>query len=419
MTVAEQAKPGVRFPGEMGPWGDWSLGDLYVERNEQGNEELPMLSVSIYDGISDGELDEAALGKRVRRSADKTLYKRVYEGDVVLNMMRAWQGAIGVSRTEGMVSPAYITAQPNLELSSRFMDHALRRGQVVKQMNDLSYGVTDFRKRLYWDSFERVRLSLPLVHEQQKIGALFESLDESIELHRRQLEKLRQFKQTMLGKMFPKQSEDIPEIRFPGFAEAWNYREFGDTFGAIKNRSHSRAELNDVLGEVSTIHYGDILVKYQALVDYSRDSLPFITGASKGEFRGMLLEEGDVLIADAAEDSSVGAAVEIVELNEKAVIAGLHTIACRPLRKFERGYLGYFLNSAVFHNQLLPLMQGTKVLSLSRRAMATTQVWYPSLAEQQKIGEFFANLDELIAFQAHKGLKLAQVKHALLDGMFV
>ena len=194
--------PEVRFHGFADAWEQCKLGSVYVERNERGNKNLPILSVSIHTGISNGELSRDDLGKQVRRSEDKSLYKHVMAGDLVFNMMRAWQGAIGVSSVEGMVSPAYITAASTCKLDSDFMDYTVKRKDIVNQIDNLSYGVTDFRKRLYWDSFVRVFCYFPEEPEQNKIGAFFRSLDDLITLHKRKLEKLRNIKQACLEKMF-------------------------------------------------------------------------------------------------------------------------------------------------------------------------------------------------------------------------
>lgn len=128
--------PRIRFKGFDMPWELKKLGQIYTERNERGNDSLPILSVSIHSGVSNGELSSEALGKKVRRSEDKSLYKHVQSGDLVLNMMRAWQGAIGVTEIEGMVSPAYITAIPNDAIHPRFMDFGFRRPEVVAMMNN-------------------------------------------------------------------------------------------------------------------------------------------------------------------------------------------------------------------------------------------------------------------------------------------
>ena len=128
------------------------MGEIYDERKESGNNELPILTVSIHTGVSDGELDEDSLGKRVKRSEDKSLYKVAKRGDLVFNMMRAWQGAIGSVRTTGMVSPAYIVAKPKNNIDSIFFDYMVKTKTMINRIHRLSYGVTDFRLRLYWDA---------------------------------------------------------------------------------------------------------------------------------------------------------------------------------------------------------------------------------------------------------------------------
>ena len=190
------------YRNEKKTWEQRKLGDLYTERNEQGDNSLQILSVSIHTGVSDRELTADGLGKKVLRSEDKSTYKHVYAGDLIFNMMRAWQGAIGVAKNEGMTSPAYISAIPNDEVYSLFMNYLLRRKDAINQINNLSYGVTDFRKRLYWDSFTCVTCLIPCIDEQKRITEVFENLDNLITLHQRKLEKLKNLKKAYLGEMF-------------------------------------------------------------------------------------------------------------------------------------------------------------------------------------------------------------------------
>lgn len=194
--------PEIRFEGFTDAWEQRKLGEIYTERKERGYDLLQILSVSIHHGVSNEELDSNTLGKKVRRSEDKSLYKHVYFGDLVLNMMRAWQGAIGVVKSEGMVSPAYITAIPSAQLYPLFMDYCLRRDETIIQMDNLSYGVTDFRKRLYWDSFINVLCHIPSVPEQERITAFFTQLDHLITLHQRELNSLKNLKKSLLQQMF-------------------------------------------------------------------------------------------------------------------------------------------------------------------------------------------------------------------------
>ena len=200
-----EEEPKLRLEGYTDTWNRYTLGDLYTERNERGNETLQILTVSIHTGVSDGTLEEDELGKSVRRSEDKTLYKHVYAGDLIFNMMRAWQGAIGVAKREGMISPAYISAIPDERVYPPFMNYLLRRKEIISQINNLSYGVTDFRKRLYWDSFIKVKCCLPSVEEQKRITDVFEQLDTLITRQEHRIKALKTMKKFMLQNMFPQE----------------------------------------------------------------------------------------------------------------------------------------------------------------------------------------------------------------------
>lgn len=193
-------------------WKRYTFGDIYTERKEPGDENLPLLMVSIHSGVSDGEVDAAELPKQVKRIEDKSQYKKAVSGDLVFNMMRAWQGAIGTVRTTGMVSPAYIVAEPNDKVNPLFMDYYSRTPQMINQIDRQSYGVTDFRKRLYWDSFAPIGCILPPIEEQQKIATILTTQDKVIELKEKRLaEKQRQKKYLMQQLLTGKK-------RLPGFS---------------------------------------------------------------------------------------------------------------------------------------------------------------------------------------------------------
>ena len=209
-------------------WKRYTFGDIYTERKEPGDENLPLLMVSIHSGVSDGEVDAAELPKQVKRIEDKSQYKKAVSGDLVFNMMRAWQGAIGTVRTTGMVSPAYIVAEPNDKAYPLFMDYYSRTPQMINQIDRQSYGVTDFRKRLYWDSFAPISCTLPPIEEQQKIATILTTQDRVIELKEKQLaEKQRQKKYLMQQLLTGKK-------RLPGFLKSWKTVELGEIFNYIQ-----------------------------------------------------------------------------------------------------------------------------------------------------------------------------------------
>ena len=138
------------------------------------------------------------------------------------------------------------------------------------------------------------------------------------------------------------------------------------------------------------------------------ETFPWIKKQSDADkFRMSFLQDGDIVFADTAEDETAGKCCEIRNCSHTAIISGLHTIPCRPESKFAPGYLGYYLNSTAFHEQLIPLMQGTKVVSISKTALKSTTIQYPSdYKEQQKIGMFFRGLDCLITLHQRERLFL-------------
>lgn len=170
--------PGVRAASSE-PWhsnlpASWRverLGNLFREACDFGFTDLPVLSVSIHSGISDKELDDDALERKVNRSEDRGVYKRVIPGDVVYNQMRAWQGGFGVAKVEGLVSPAYVVARPRRNVSPEFVEHLLRSPRAIEEMRRRSRGITDFRLRLYWDEFKEMVIPYPNVPEQRLIAS--------------------------------------------------------------------------------------------------------------------------------------------------------------------------------------------------------------------------------------------------------
>ena len=212
----------------------------------------------------------------------------------------------------------------------------------------------------------------------------------------------------------------MPEIRFKGFTHAWEQRKFSNTLEfSISNNTLSRAELNYDEGEIKNIHYGDILIKFDSITDINNPEVPFITGGKAEDYKSQLLQNGDIIIADTAEDETTGKAIEITGISDNYVVSGLHTMVARPNETFAQGYLGYYLNSQAYRNQLLPLMQGIKVLSLSKTNMdKTTIVFTKDISEQTAIGTFFRTLDDSIALYKRKLEGLKEIKRAYLQQMF-
>ena len=216
------------------------------------------------------------------------------------------------------------------------------------------------------------------------------------------------------------ENRKTPKLRFKGFTDAWEQRKLGEVLISLQNNTFSRADLSSEQGIAKNVHYGDILVKFGEVIDVKTESLPMIVDeVIITKYKSSFLQNGDVIVADTAEDETVGKCTEIAGISDEIVISGLHTIPYRPLQKFASGYLGYYMNSASFHNQLLPLMQGIKVASISKVALQNTDILYPkSATEQAAIGKYFRHLDNLITLHQRKLDRLKNIKKSMLDKMF-
>ena len=212
----------------------------------------------------------------------------------------------------------------------------------------------------------------------------------------------------------------VPELRFKGFTDDWEERKFDECFNfPVSTNSLSRALLNYDEGDIKSVHYGDILIKYPTILNIKNDKIPYITGGKLEKYKSSLLENGDLIFADAAEDETVGKAVEVNGLTEENLVAGLHTIVARPKDKKAEFFLGYYINSNTYHRQLLRLIQGSKVSSISKGNLQKTLVSFPKdFEEQQKIGSFFKQLDDTIALHQRKLDLLKEQKKGYLQKMF-
>ena len=294
---------------------------------------------------------------------------------------------------------SYATSQDFLSLSElKTEPHFTVYALYKKLQSELNSVQGTSIKGVTKDELLAKEVMIPCYEEQGKIGIYLYSLDHLITLHHRK-----------------------PCI----FAETeifdWEQRKLRDILISLQNNTLSRADLSDEVGVAKNIHYGDVLIKFGEVLDVSKVQLPMISDESVlTKYKASFLQNGDVIVADTAEDSTVGKCSEIAGLEDEIVISGLHTIPYRPVVKFGSGYLGYYLNSSAYHNQLIPLMQGIKVTSVSKSAMQDTDIVYPKSEEEQaKIGVYFQSLDHLITLHQRQLEKLQNIKKSMLEKMFV
>ena len=184
----------------------------------------------------------------------------------------------------------------------------------------------------------------------------------------------------------------------------------------MPNNTITRANLSNN-GAIRNIHYGDVLIKFGSVLSIRSDDIPFIKNTDTVN-NNVFLKNGDIVIADTAEDETVGKVTEIFDIDTEKVVSGLHTIPCRPKKNFAPKFLGYYMNSPAYHYQLFPLMQGVKVLSISKSNIVGTVIHYPDILQQTKITNLLSLIDKKISVQRQLVEALKKYKRGSLSALF-
>ena len=415
-----KTKPDIRFKGFTDDWEQRKLGEIVGIYD--GVHQTPKYQDSGIMFLSVENISTLQSTKYISEEDFKRDYK-VYpqENDILMTRI----GDVGTTNvvTDNTLKAYYVSLAllKYKNTNPYFLSNAMQSNYVQKGLANRTLK-TAVPMKINKDEIGKVDVILTAaVEEQSKIGSYFKNLDNLITLHQRECNQLKELKKTMLKKMFPRDGSNIPEVRFAGFTDDWEQRKLSEVLISLQNNTLSRVNLMSETGVAKNVHYGDVLIKFGDILDVSKEKLPMISDESiLKKYKASFLQNGDVIVADTAEDSSVGKCSEIIGLNDEIVLSGLHTIPYRPVEKFASGYLGYYLNSSAYHNQLIPLMQGIKVMSISKSAMQNTYIIYPKLEEEQaKIGQYFSQLDNLITLHQRELEILKNLKKTCLKRMFI
>ena len=219
---------------------------------------------------------------------------------------------------------------------------------------------------------------------------------------------------------------NVPKLRFKDENKAdypnWQFANFGEVFTFKSTNSYSRECLNYEIGTTKNIHYGDIHTKFKTLFDITSENVPFVNTdipLDKVNDEAFCCV-GDLVIADASEDyKDIGKSIEIVNLDNQSIIAGLHTFLARPATGLlSIGFMGYAMQSSAVRLQVMTIAQGTKVLSISTGRLAKVQIPLPEKEEQQKIADFLSAVDEKITALTAQKTALTQYKQGMMQRIF-
>ena len=417
-SYADYKDSNAEWLGEVpSHWTVTRIGALFREVVEEGEDGLPILSVSIHNGVSDKELDEKEAERKVTRSEDATTYKAVRPDDLVYNMMRAWQGAFGAVQVAGMVSPAYVVARPTKEFLTRYVELVLRTPNAVEEMRRHSQGVTDFRLRLYWDEFKTIRVALPPLAEQAAVLSFLDRetarIDSLIAEQERLIALVKEKRQAVISHAVTKGLNPTVPLKDSGIdwlgevPEHWERVQLGRLCRKISDGPHFSP---------SYVEEGVLFLSARNIrVDgWSLGDAKFISEEDYSDFcRRVVPENGDVLYT---KGGTTGVA-RVVDLDQPFQV-WVHVAVLKIRQEIADPYfVSYALNSIGCYEQSQILTRGATNNDLGLTRMVKIWLCLPSLEEQSAVVAYLdaetAKLDALVA-EAERAIDLLREHRAAL-----
>ena len=398
--------PNIRFKGFTDDWEQRKLGDILEERSERASGDEELLSVTIGNGV----IRQVDSDKRNIASEDKSNYKVVKKGDIPYNSMRMWQGAVGNSEYDGIVSPAYTVLTPTVDANGKFFMELFKKKSSLQIFQRWSQGLTSDTWNLKYPILSSIQFNIPSIEEQNEIAEYFSNLDNLITLHQRKCDETKKLKKYMLQKMFPKKGETKPEIRFAGFTDDWEQRKLGDI---TELKSASRVHKKEwTTSGVPFYRSSDVM----SAINGTKNEKAFISEELYEKLSDVSgkLEAGDVLVTGGG---SVGNPY-IVPNNEPLYTKDADLLWIKNQGKFYPYFLYEFFFSPTFRNYLASISHVGTIAHYTITQLSETPICLPNFEEQKKVGEYFQSLDHLITLHQRKCDEMKEIKKFMLQNMF-
>jgi type I restriction enzyme, S subunit len=395
------AAPKLRFPEFKDPWKPGHAGDAFKNSRAKGAAGLPIYSVTMDRGL----VRRDSMDRLMAADAADNQNLRAQRGDVVYNMMRMWQGAVGLAHEECMVSPAYVVLSPRENTSPQFFDQWFKAKRMLHLLGAYSHGITSDRLRLYADDFARIPLHLPTLPEQQKIAAFLRMVDAKLVQLTAKHAALARFKAGLMQKLF---SQQLRFTRDDGKAfPEWDVRDLGNiaSRSAKKNKdlAHTRVLTN------SAVH---------GVID-QRDFFDKDIANSENLDGYYIVKKGDFVYNPRI---SVSAPVGPIKRNDlgDGVMSPLYTVF--RFHDENTDFFAQYFQTSLWHDY----MKSVANYGARHDRMAITIVDlmalplpFPHPDEQQKIANAISAMNSKIRAVVDQVTNLEAFKKGLLQQMFV
>lgn len=403
--------PAIRFVGFTDAWEQRKLGEIFEEYSEKDHADLPALMI-----VQGG-------GTILRDSSDRNLmydkanlanYKMVRAGDFIVHL-RSFEGGLEMATNTGIISPAYHTLHGSDADSIFYYSYFRSKKFIDSDLKPHVYGIRDGRS-IDIEGMKTIKIPYTSFPEQKAIGKFIQSLDYLIIFHQRKYSRLCNIKKSMLERMFPRDGAKVPEIRFAGFADAWEQRKLGEVCqvnGRIGFRGYTRKDIisqND--GGILTFSPTNI-VDNRLTLDVKNT---YITKEKFEESPEIQISNGDILFVKTG--STLGKSALVSELFEPASI-NPQIVVLRSVKDLQE-IVSVILTSSSIQKQVEAVKIGGAVPTMTESKLKDFAFWLPrSKDEKIKIGTFFRHLDHLITLHQRELERLQNIKKSCLEKMFV
>ena len=384
--------PELRFPGFTDDWEERKLSDIVVRLTKSSNNnQLPKVE---FEDIIAGE---GRLNKDISRKFDDRKGTLFEPDNILYGKLRPYLKNWLFSDFKGIaLGDFWVFKSKNSE--PKFVYSLIQADNYQRVANDTS-GTK--MPRSDWKKVSSSNFSIPTsLEEQQKIGSFFKQLDNTIALHQRKLDLLKEQKKGYLQKMFPKNGEKVPELRFAGFADDWEERKLGELGSVAMNRRIFKDQTSEN-EEVPFFKIGTFGSKPDAFI--SRELF------EEYKLKYPYPEIGDVLISASG---SIGRTV--VYQGEDEYFQDSNIVWLKHDNRLDNKFLKQFYSIVKWQG-----LEGSTIKRLYNKNILDTDISIPSTIEQNKIGMFFEQLDDTIALHQRKLDLLKEQKKGFLQKMFV
>lgn len=404
--------PAVRFDGFSGPWEKRRLAGLTTHRSGTAIEKYFSKSGK-YKVISIGSygLDSVYVDQGIRAIKNEITDNRLVKENeltMVLNDKTANGTIIGRCLlididNQFVINQRTEIISPKDNFNSKFA-YVLLNGPFRDKVKKIVQGGTQIY--VNYSAVENLKTCVPSIEEQQKIGLFFKQLDELIALQQQELDTLKQTKQGFLQKMFPKEGEAVPEVRFEGFSGEWEEHKLSEGASKIGDGLHGTPKYTNN-GNVFFIN-GNNLQNSQIIITKGTKR---VTSENQSE-NDKLLNENTILM------SINGTIGNLAYYNGENVMLG-KSVAYITLNKFEKSFIYPYFQTKKIMLHFMSKLTGTTIKNLGLKTIRDTHLLIPDYEEQSKIGLFFKQLDDTIALHQQELEALKETKQAFLQKMFV